>query len=44
MAEKKSNKAKKIIRESIKKVTNEEYDEKSKRYKDKDDKKYTTGP
>lgn len=44
MAEKTSNKVKKAVREGIKKITNEEYDEESERYKDKDDKKYTTGP
>lgn len=44
MAEKKSNKVKKAIREGMKKVTKEEYDEDADRYKDKDSKKYTTGP
>lgn len=44
MAEKKSNKAKKAADKILRKVTNEEYDEESERYRDKDDKKYTRGP
>jgi hypothetical protein len=43
MAEKLSNKAKKAADKALRKVTNEEYDEESKRYRDKDDKKYTRG-
>ncbi|WP_318571200.1 hypothetical protein [Salinigranum marinum] len=44
MAEKNSNKVKKAARETMKKLTNEEYDNESERYKDRKSKKYTTGP
>lgn len=44
VAEKQSNKVKKAVREGMKKLTNEEYDGDSERYKDKKSKKYTTGP
>lgn len=44
MPEKLSNKAKKAADEVLRKVTNEEYDEDSGRYRNKDDKKYTRGP
>jgi len=43
MPEKLSNKAKKAADKALRKVTNEEYDEESERYRDKDDKKYTRG-
>lgn len=44
MPEKTSNKVKKAADKILRKVTNEEYDEESNRYRDRDDKKYTRGP
>lgn len=44
MPEKLSNKAKKAADKALRKVTNEEYEDESERYRDKDDKKYTRGP
>jgi len=44
MPEKTSNKVKKKADEIFRKITNEEYNEDSGRYRDKDDKKYTRGP
>jgi len=44
MPEKTSNKVKKAADKILRKVTNEEYNEESNRYRDKDDKKYTRGP
>jgi hypothetical protein len=44
MPEKAKNKVKKKADEVFRKITNEEYDDESERYRDKDDKKYTRGP
>ncbi len=44
MPEKPSNKIKKGADKVLRKITNEEYNEESGRYRDKDDKKFTRGP
>lgn len=44
MPEKTSNKVKKAADKVLRTVTNEEYDDESERFRDKDDKKYTRGP
>ena len=44
MPEKTSNKAKKAADKVLRKITNEEYNDDSERYRDKDSKKYTRGP
>ncbi|MFC7216014.1 hypothetical protein ACFQO4_18245 [Saliphagus sp. GCM10025334] len=44
MPEKTSNKVKKGADKLLRKITNEEYNRESERYRDKDDKKFTRGP
>ncbi|WP_161569882.1 hypothetical protein [Salinigranum halophilum] len=44
MPEKTSNKVKKAADKLLRTITNEEYNDESKRYRDRDSKKYTRGP
>jgi hypothetical protein len=44
MPGKTSNKVKKAADKVLRKITNEEYDDESERFRDKDSKKYTRGP
>lgn len=44
MPEKFSNKVKKGLDKTVRKITNEEYNADSERYRDKNSKKYTRGP
>jgi len=44
MAEKTSNKAKKKVNDTVKRLMGEKYDEESNRYRDEDTGKYTHGP
>jgi hypothetical protein len=44
MPEKTSNKVKKAADKLLRTITNEEYNDESKRYRDRDNKKYTRGP